>query len=550
MDLNRLIPAVAKGDQTALREIYESYRTPFYYVARSIVKNEAAALSVAAEAFRRIRDSAYRFDEELNAEYCLLDVLFTLSYNKISSHDTEKENTEVPYLPEILKQEPEVFVKVFTDLGNNEIAMLVGKRKSTVSKLFAEKKDLLKSVKKTAESSCPDYWEKIISDAPTGAETVPHNVRSKTEKQAQKQKRNNYYKWILAVVLLVVFLSGAVLGIVKLIKNNYGSDVDKNAIGEDQPLQFNNNIAMTELNGEIYFRGSNNAFYKRHMESGKLIKLSDDHPKELLNDGTYIYYRNNNDGYMYRIDPDGRNRQRLCDTPGSAMALYKGFLYFSTKGGIYRIPASGGSFKTAELVLDTSNDANLFCVDLALDADGNVFFASGIGKGIHHVTEYEGAPSVDGIFAEEAYTIQIDGDKLYFDYKEVSGKIILYSFDLTAYFSEHGEKRIQPVVVSDSEGAQITLATGAFYVKNGCIYYTGVSNGKSVLYLLDETKKQSQIMEIKTDSVTANKNLSITDLYVTEEWVYCYCSDGKSNGKRLFFAGDLNKNETVTIYES
>ena len=153
MDLNRLIPAVAKGDQTALREIYESYRTPFYYVARSIVKNEAAALSVAAEAFRRIRDSAYRFDEELNAEYCLLDVLFTLSYNKISSHDTEKENTEVPYLPEILKQEPEVFVKVFTDLGNNEIAMLVGKRKSTVSKLFAEKKDLLKSVKRLRKAA-------------------------------------------------------------------------------------------------------------------------------------------------------------------------------------------------------------------------------------------------------------------------------------------------------------------------------------------------------------------------------------------------------------
>lgn len=88
--------------------------------------------------------------------------------------------------------------------------------------------------------------------------------------------------------------------------------------------------------------------------------------------------------------PDGGNRTRLCDVPGSAMALYEGYLYFSTTGGIYRIPSAGGTLETAELILDTSNDANLFCVDMTLDASGNVYFASGVGKGIHHVTDYRG----------------------------------------------------------------------------------------------------------------------------------------------------------------
>lgn len=547
MDLNRLFPAVSRGERDALKEIYDAYRIPFYFAALSILKNEDDALAVAAEAFRRIRDSAYRFDEDLNAEYWLIDVLLTLSYNKRSARGAERENSGNQVLPEILKQEPELFVKIFTELGSNEIAGLADKKKSAVTGLFAEKKNLLDAIRKAAENNCPDYWEQILSGAPTGVEAIPHNVRTETELQERSQRRG-HYKWILGVVLLVCFVCAGIAGFAMLLRDHNSGNAEKNDTDKSELLQFNNHIAMTEMNGAIYFRGANNAFYKRNMETGESVKLSDDSPKELLNDGSYIYYRNHTDGYLYRIDPDGGNRQRLCDVPGSAMALHKGFLYFSSTGGIYRIPASGGTFETAEQILDTSGDANLFCVDIALDAGGNVFFASGVGKGIHHVTEYGGKPSVDGIFTEEAYTIQIDGDQLYFDYKEASGNIILYRFDLKAYL-EGDEKRVLPTVVRNADGTAIPLSTGAFYVKDGCIYYAGVSDGKPALYKLDETGQESEILRIPSGSLPAGQ-LSITDLSVTDEWAYCFCSDGKSGGKRKFFAGNLNKNETVTIYES
>lgn len=93
MDLNKLIRAAAKGEQDALKEIYEAYRVPFYFIALSVTQDASAALTVAAEAFRRIRDSAYRFEEELDAEYWMTDVLYTLSCNYNHSLSGDKAQT-------------------------------------------------------------------------------------------------------------------------------------------------------------------------------------------------------------------------------------------------------------------------------------------------------------------------------------------------------------------------------------------------------------------------------------------------------------------------
>lgn len=38
MDLNRLFPAVSRGERDALKEIYDAYRIPFYFAALSILK--------------------------------------------------------------------------------------------------------------------------------------------------------------------------------------------------------------------------------------------------------------------------------------------------------------------------------------------------------------------------------------------------------------------------------------------------------------------------------------------------------------------------------
>lgn len=550
VDLNLLIHSIAKDDENALKEIYDKYKVPFYFIALSVTKNDGAALSIAAEAFKRLRREAYRFEDELNAEYWLCDILYTLCYNKMAYRSTVSDHTAKIFLPDLLKQEPEVFIKAYTGLGKGEISALTEKKKSVVSSIIDAQTANMESIKSTAQAQCPEYWEAVHSEIPTGAEELPHDIKNRPETQVRKEKRAYGYKKILLIVILVAVIAGSVYVVINLIRKNYSADQDTDGLGEAVQVQFNNRMAMTELGGNIYFRGANNAFYKKNMAGGNIEKISDDYPKELLNDGEYVYYRNNHDGFMYRINPDGSGRTQLCNVPGAAMTLYKGELYFSTAGGIYRIPASGDTIENAKLVLDTSHDANLFCVDMDLDAQGNVYFSSGVGKGLHHITEYNGEPSVDGIFADEAYTIQIDGDTLYFDYKEMSGKIILYCFDLKAYLSEESGARVLPSLVKTADGKTVELATGAFYAKDGNVYYTGTSEGRSALFKLDSSLNVSELTKTVDGTLNYGAKLYITDLYVTGDWAYCFCSDGKSNGKRIFFAYDLNKDITVNIYES
>lgn len=548
MDIKIWIEGMTKGDEKAYQNLYEQYKEPFYFIALSVLQNDDAALAVAAEAFRRIRADSYRFDEQLNAEYWIMDVLYTLCFNK-ASRRTSAPAGSGRALPEILKQEPEVFIHAYTDLSQSEIAVLLEKKKAAVSKAVSETSGSLQDLKSAAQKNCPDYLERLISEGPTGLEDLPDQERYQSEQQVRKHKRLSSYKRILAIILGVVFLAGAALIITDLVRKNYGGDINQNLLGEGIQLQSNNQIAMTELNGILYFRGISNEFYKRDMETGTVERISEDYPKELLNDGAYIYYRNYHDGYLYRVNPDGSGRTRLCDAPGSTMELYKGYLYFSTTNGLYRIPSSGASFEEAELILDTSKDANLFCVDLEVDQSGNVYFASGVGRGVHHVTDYNGEPSVDGIFSEEAYTVQIDGDLLYFDYKEASGKIVLYSLDLKAYLSAEAGERVRPALVTAADGTKLELSTGAFYAYNGSIYYAGISEGKSALLRLDASRNISEIAKLDTNSVSA-ESLFITDIYITDHWAYCFCSDGKSKGKRIFFAQNFDQDKTVTIYES
>ena len=76
-DIIELIQLISKehaneeSERKALRELYDEYRIPFYFTALCFFKDEKKAVAAATEAFRRIEASAYRFDEELNAEYII-----------------------------------------------------------------------------------------------------------------------------------------------------------------------------------------------------------------------------------------------------------------------------------------------------------------------------------------------------------------------------------------------------------------------------------------------------------------------------------------------
>lgn len=541
---------IAKYDEDALKEFYSAYKAAFYAVSMSVIKNEAGARAAASDAFVCIRELAPRFEDEMDAEYWIFDILYKLCAGRAkeikragkSEYDTQG----------LLKAEPEAIIGAYTKLSASDIAALTGKRRASVTAVIKNiKQSGADALKKAADAACPDYWEDIVSKIDTETQTElsdedkTHSGLSKKSKE--ERAKGNYYKRIIAVILLVSFLSGVVLLVVNLIRNNYSGDVDKNALGEDMLLQFNNNTAMTEMNGSIYYRGADSAFYKRNMSTGETAKISDDHPMELLNDGKYIYYRNNRDGYMYRIDENGGDRTQLCDAPGTSMELYGGYLYFSSTGGIYRIPESGGKMDDAELMLDTSTDVNLYCVDMAIDEAGNVFFASGIGRGVHHITEYNGEPSVDGVFIDEVYTLQIDDGKLYFDYKDMSGRITLYGFGLDSYYDfleNTGSQRVWPQPVESSAGTDIVLSTGAFFAKDGNVYYAGTSGGLSALYMLNASGNTEKL----TDIAGGSRNLYITDIYVSDDYVYCYCSDGRSGGNSLLFAYDIDTHETVKVY--
>ena len=552
-DIKELIQLISKEhaneeqERRALRELYDEYCIPFYFTALCFFKNEKKAIEAATEAFRRIESSAYRFEEELKAEYWFFDVIYTLCANA-AEIEKGQDAASIPNIPKELAQAPEVYIKIYSELGVAEIASLTGKKRAEINKIL-KNKDVYDNIKGIAPQYCPDYWEEITDQDVTGFEEYSEVERIKTVKEKRTQKRSVNFKRIVAIVLVVAFVCSAITVGILLITKKFGSDIDKNEANEDITLQFNNSIAVAEMDGAIYYCAEN-AMYKFDTATKKSVKISDDFPKEILSDGIFIYYRNNKDGYLYRIDGDGKNKISLCNVPGAAMALHNGKVYFSNGDGIYCVPSGGADFSEAELLLDISTDANLYCVDTAVHSSGNVFFASGIGHGVHHITEFNGEPSVDGFFNEEVYTLIIDGDKLFFDCKDATGKILLYCFNIEDYLNAEKNKKIFPKVVSDSEGKNIELVTGAFDVSEGKIYFVGEENDVSVLYMLDEEKKLSKVTEIPSNEANARKKLVISDVHVFGERIYYFCSDGKAGGDRAFFEYNMNTSETNKIFES
>ena len=69
MDLKEILHRVAKEEQDAIKELYSGYGKAFYHTAFAVLNDEKEATFAATEAFRRIINNAYRFDEALNAEY-------------------------------------------------------------------------------------------------------------------------------------------------------------------------------------------------------------------------------------------------------------------------------------------------------------------------------------------------------------------------------------------------------------------------------------------------------------------------------------------------
>ncbi len=538
MDTVTLINMTAKGDRQALDELYATYGAAFYAVALSMTKDKEAAESASSEAFHAVRDLAPAFEKEMNAEYWIYEILYkTCAKENTKRSDAGKAHDLISGMP------AEAVIKAFTKLSISDIAAITGKRRSAVSGIIKSRSADIPSVVKYAEAVCPDYKEKALSEAPREKKDGEPGTDNK-----KNAKNANGYKRLLTVIVLTAFISVAVFMIVRLANGTYSGDVDKNALGEEVLLQFNNKTAMTEINGALYYRGKDKAFYRTDMNTNETVRISDDYPMEMINDGEYIYYRNYNDGKMYRMDPDTLESTLLCDAPGTTLALYGGYVYFSSYDGIYRLPSSGGDMSSAELMLDTSSDSNLYCVDMAIDESGNVFFAGGVGKGVHHITEYKGEPSVDGVFIEEVYNVQTDAGNLYFDYKEMSGRIVLYRLELDGYydFLENKElKRVWPSIATDKEGNETELATGAFYAEGGNVYYAGESDGISALYMLDSSGENKKL----TDIMGNEKNIYITDIYAAGGHVYCYCSDGKSGGKSMLFAYDLSTSDVTGIYQ-
>ena len=123
-DINELVYLIAKEhanaevERQALKELYEMYRAPFYFVAFSLFKNDKKAKLVAAEAFRRIQELAYRFEDTLNAQYWFFDVLYTLCANATGTTESHAE----------------CYIKMCSELTANEIASLTDKKNSEVKK--------------------------------------------------------------------------------------------------------------------------------------------------------------------------------------------------------------------------------------------------------------------------------------------------------------------------------------------------------------------------------------------------------------------------------
>lgn len=86
----------------------------------------------------------------------------------------------------------------------------------------------------------------------------------------------------------------------------------------------------------------NHGIYKIGIDGSNPAKICDDPTLDVFIKNNFIYYRNFNDGKIYRINStDGTNKFKVSDEIVYDMKLYNDFIYYSCFNGFYRMNLEG-----------------------------------------------------------------------------------------------------------------------------------------------------------------------------------------------------------------
>ncbi|HOA32598.1 MAG: DUF5050 domain-containing protein [Clostridia bacterium] len=562
MDFAYLIVGISKNEEKDLKELYDKTHHTVYGLALSLVRDRVLARDITIETYRRVKQFANTYDTDINAEYWLLDITKNLSINALHDKDIHAALKEgkldnvskaVRDTVSSLKNDRGsiIVLKAMSGLSMKEIANLLWyyhasarneykrglkelRKKDNVKRSAS---DILEYIRRDITSSAPDVYDQILSDKQTRVSFVSHEVLNLSEdeitftdkdaeleyirrlaKSGKSAKRARLGGIAAMVLVCVVLVSLVIYAIVENYKKNY--DRDRYNLGYE--------IALVEVDGVVYFQNykDKSKLYSFDLKTKKLVKLSDDFVKELVTDGEYLFYRNRNDGRIYRINKDGSDRQQISTEAGSSIFLYNDYIYYTSPDGISRMKKDG---QDVELVYHNTKE-DMFFYDIFVH-DDTIFFSGGAGLGIYYLDETGEETEVNVLYFDEAYDLHILGGNIYFNtfkqHAATNRQIPMYRYDLD-------EKTYHAV-------SDINLNSSAYYINDKYLYIDGYVRSTSGL------KKDQGLYRIDTE--TGASSLLIdrksTDIYVSETFIYSYTTD---NGGSLI-AYDINDiNKTIVIF--
>jgi len=140
--------------------------------------------------------------------------------------------------------------------------------------------------------------------------------------------------------------------------------------------------------------------------------------------GNWIYYKNSDDGKVYKIKVDSSNRSKIVDNMVSQVIVYKGYIYYSVSGEIYRTKLDG-----SEKVSIARGDSDVDYRDINISND-YIYYVGGIDGSLYKVkTDGSNKSRVVNI-----NTLDIESaDQASISLPNIVGDWIYYTCDIYSY---------------------------------------------------------------------------------------------------------------------
>lgn len=558
MDLSYIIFGIAKQNMDDFKELYDLTHRQVYAFILTSVKDKVLAREIFIETYKRFWTKASSYDTEYNSEFWLYSIVNNLCVNALKdrSLNISSKSNRIDGFSKIITNalfmlkadRGQILVlRAMTNLNSNDIAKLLWYYKSAEKKEYkkalTELEALSKSYKRSKLISIlkdeinelnPDFWDAIESNKSTIIDNISdeeqqdEQLESDNDSLIENEEGNNAvkttfitrFKRIPLRTLIIIFVVFAIAITIPatIIYNKTKTNNPKPNVN----VQFGAKIAIVEIGDK--------AFYQNYKNQGKLFcydfkaktnkPVCDDKIKELITDGQFLFYRNENDGKLYRINPDGSGRLQITQNPGTSMALDGDNLYYSEKDGIYRIKKDGSD---RQVVLIPENE-EMYRYDMEI-YEGKLYFSSGVGGGIFYINLSDPNARAKAIYTSEAYNFQIYEGSLYFSIKTDESNL---------YYINLKDEKLKKV-------PDTLLKTQAFYIYNNKIFFDGFPQDSS----MSATASSSYIYSVNLDGTNIEKCFSdsASDILVTEKRIYCYypSDNGKSGKLKVYTNGSYSK---------